>query len=154
MAKEDYASAVVSGGGGLKLKGAKNAGIDKKRKRDKKKHKQESQAGDGQAGPSSSQVEEDGKGEAPHAIKEAAEPEQAEDVNLKEVGKTEAEKKHEEMRRKRVSALRTSVLHARTSLTISEQLDEKLRREGVKTHKERVEELNTYLSNLSEHHDM
>lgn len=34
------------------------------------------------------------------------------------------------------------------------QLDERLRREGTKTHKERVEELNRYLSNLSEHHDM
>jgi len=33
-------------------------------------------------------------------------------------------------------------------------LDEKLKREGTKTHKERVEELNRYLSNLSEHHDM
>ena len=34
------------------------------------------------------------------------------------------------------------------------QLDERLKREGIKTHKERVEELNKYLSNLSEHHDM
>ena len=34
------------------------------------------------------------------------------------------------------------------------QLHERLQREGVKTHKERVEELNTYLSRLSEHHDM
>jgi protein FAM32A len=35
-----------------------------------------------------------------------------------------------------------------------QQLEEKLMREGVKTHKERVEELNKYLSTLSEHHDM
>ena len=34
------------------------------------------------------------------------------------------------------------------------QLHERLQREGVKTHKERVEELNKYLSRLSEHHDM
>ena len=34
------------------------------------------------------------------------------------------------------------------------QLNERLKREGIKTHKERVEELNRYLSNLSEHHDM
>ena len=34
------------------------------------------------------------------------------------------------------------------------KLDDRLKREGVKTHKERVEELNKYLSNLSEHHDM
>ncbi|KAL9612843.1 MAG: hypothetical protein Q9167_002574 [Letrouitia subvulpina] len=48
--------------------------------------------------------------------------------------KTEAELRYEERRRKR--------------------LDERLKREGLKTHKERVEELNRYLSNLSEHHDM
>jgi len=34
------------------------------------------------------------------------------------------------------------------------QLDDRLKREGVKTHKQRVEELNKYLSTLSEHHDM
>jgi hypothetical protein len=34
------------------------------------------------------------------------------------------------------------------------QLQERLKRDGVKTHKERVEELNKYLSRLSEHHDM
>jgi hypothetical protein len=33
-------------------------------------------------------------------------------------------------------------------------LHERLQKEGVKTHKEKVEELNKYLSNLSEHHDM
>ncbi|KAL9103882.1 MAG: hypothetical protein Q9163_001119 [Psora crenata] len=49
-------------------------------------------------------------------------------------GKTEAELRHEEQRRRR--------------------LEERLRREGIKTHKERVEELNRYLSNLSEHHDI
>ncbi|KAL4915939.1 hypothetical protein BDW62DRAFT_203243 [Aspergillus aurantiobrunneus] len=48
--------------------------------------------------------------------------------------KTEAEKRHEEMRRKRAK--------------------ERLKREGAKTHKERVEDLNKYLSRLSEHHDM
>ncbi|KAL2048532.1 hypothetical protein N7G274_000444 [Stereocaulon virgatum] len=53
---------------------------------------------------------------------------------LQRAGKTEAELRHEERRRRR--------------------LDERLKREGTKTHKERVEELNRYLSNLSEHHDM
>lgn len=37
---------------------------------------------------------------------------------------------------------------------MSSQLDERLKKMGVKTHKERVEELNKYLSTLSEHHDM
>ncbi|KAL3479765.1 hypothetical protein BJX99DRAFT_221734 [Aspergillus californicus] len=48
--------------------------------------------------------------------------------------KTEAEKRHDEMRRKRIQ--------------------ERLKRDGVKSHKERVEDLNKYLSRLSEHHDM
>ncbi|KAF7716314.1 Uncharacterized protein PECH_002820 [Penicillium ucsense] len=50
------------------------------------------------------------------------------------VAKTEAERKYEEMRKKR--------------------LQERLKKEGIKSHKERVEELNKYLSRLSEHHDM
>jgi hypothetical protein len=41
-----------------------------------------------------------------------------------------------------------------TETDFSGQLHERLQREGVKTHKERVEELNKYLSRLSEHHDM
>jgi len=48
--------------------------------------------------------------------------------------KTESQRKFEEQRRKK--------------------LHEKLKREGVKTHKERVEGLNRHLSSLSEHHDM
>jgi len=39
-------------------------------------------------------------------------------------------------------------------MRLSVQLDERLKREGSKTHKERVEEFNTKLSKLSEHHDM
>jgi len=57
-----------------------------------------------------------------------------EDSELGERIKTEAEKRYDEQRRKR--------------------LEERLKREGVKTHKQRVEELNRYLSGLSEHHDM
>jgi len=33
-------------------------------------------------------------------------------------------------------------------------MDERLKKDGIKSHKERVEEFNKYLSNLSEHHDM
>ena len=36
----------------------------------------------------------------------------------------------------------------------SRQMMDKIMKEGTKTHKERVEELNKYLSGLSEHHDM
>jgi len=61
--------------------------------------------------------------------------EEEEDEMESGTGKTEAERRHEEMRRKR--------LHDRLA-----------RQGGAKTHKERVEELNRYLSRLSEHHDM
>lgn len=56
------------------------------------------------------------------------------DEDARESLKTEAERRFEEQRKKR--------------------LEERLKREGVKTHKQRVEELNKYLSGLSEHHDM
>lgn len=48
--------------------------------------------------------------------------------------KTPSERAYEEMRKKR--------------------LIDRLSKDGLKTHKQRVEELNKYLSNLSEHHDM
>lgn len=56
------------------------------------------------------------------------------DDSARESLKTDAERRFEEQRKKR--------------------LEERLRKEGVKTHKQRVEELNKYLSGLSEHHDM
>lgn len=65
------------------------------------------------------------------------EPEQSLAEALKSSGwssKTEAERRHEERKKKR--------------------LEEKMRREGVKTHKERVEEFNKKLAEMSEHHDM
>lgn len=46
------------------------------------------------------------------------------------------------------------IYHPLSKILILVQLDDRLKREGVKTHKERVEELNKYLSGLSEHHDM
>ena len=49
-------------------------------------------------------------------------------------GKTDAERRFEERKR--------------------EQMEKRLAKEGVKTHKERVEEYNKYLASLSEHHDM
>ncbi|KAH0194166.1 hypothetical protein KCV03_g599, partial [Aureobasidium melanogenum] len=128
MPSSEYTSA----GGGLKLKGAKNAGIEKKRKKKSSSSKSSAVA----AAPSSS------KDATP--AKETTDPENTTDLEQREKnkqeslipddGKTEYERRHEETRRKR--------------------LEEKLMREGVKTHKERVEELNKYLSTLSEHHDM
>ena len=57
-----------------------------------------------------------------------------EDEKLGERLKTDAEKRFDEQRKKR--------------------LEERLKREGVKSHKQRVEDFNRYLSGLSEHHDM
>ncbi|KAG9836504.1 hypothetical protein KCU98_g11134, partial [Aureobasidium melanogenum] len=128
MPSSEYTSA----GGGLKLKGAKNAGIEKKRKKKSSSSKSSAAA----AATSSS------KDATP--AKDTTDPEDTTDLEQREKnkeeslvpddGKTEYERRHEETRRKR--------------------LEEKLMREGVKTHKERVEELNKYLSTLSEHHDM
>ncbi|THY54882.1 hypothetical protein D6C98_04367 [Aureobasidium pullulans] len=129
MPSSEYTSA----GGGLKLKGAKNAGIDKKRKKKSSSSKSTAVA----AASSASK-------EATPSKDTATDPENTTDLEQREKnkeeslipddGKTEYERRHEETRRKR--------------------LEERLMREGVKTHKERVEELNKYLSTLSEHHDM
>lgn len=132
MPPSDYTTT----GGGLKLKGA---GVDKKKK---KKRSKPTEA-----------AAESSKPTSDHTAKRAASadverkspsrtpgrslsPETAEQT-IKGAGgrkKTEAEKRHDEMRRKR--------------------LEERMKREGIKTHKEKVEELNKYLSGLSEHHDM
>lgn len=152
MPSSDYTNAV---GGGLKLKGAKDAGVKKHKK---KKPKTESSI--------SKQAEEkEQEGDTPTTLQKALAEEEGADVPepdsatkaIKDrdtgVGKTEAQRKHEEMRRKRVChAIDISLFRTMTNDVL--QLDDRLKREGVKTHKERVEELNKYLSGLSEHHDM
>lgn len=135
MPSSDYTSAV---GGGLKLKGA---GVDKKKKKRKPKPAESASEPSNSTEISKRAVERDGskspsKTPARNTPGRSISPETAEQ-SLKEAGgrqKTEAERRHDEMRRKR--------------------LEERLKREGVKTHKEKVEELNKYLSGLSEHHDM
>jgi len=165
MPSSDYTSAV---GGGLKLKGAaQDAGV-KKTKKKKKPFKTEGepevpQSTDGSVSLQRALAEEEKNGEKDNevtALERAAE--------TRELGKTEAQKRHEERRRKRVCS--PVQLHTSTSTFPSlvsrlpldpqgltgfgAQLDDRLKREGLKTHKERVEELNKYLSGLSEHHDM
>jgi protein FAM32A len=126
MPSSDYTTAV---GGGLKLKGA---GVDKKKKKKRPRPTED--------------TTESSKTTSTDVAKRAKSPSRtpgrslspdAAEQSLKDAGgrrKTEAEKRHDEMRRKR--------------------LEERLKRDGVKTHKEKVEELNKYLSGLSEHHDM
>lgn len=65
--------------------------------------------------------------------------EEGEDDNDANEWKTESERRFEEAQRKKL-------------LKLAEKPG--VRPELLKTHKQRVEELNTYLSRLSEHHDM
>ncbi|KAI4132325.1 MAG: hypothetical protein LQ347_002632 [Umbilicaria vellea] len=136
MGSDDYTAAPI--GGSLKLKGVKDAGISKhKKKRNRPKPENEFGSETKADGKSTGQGNVTGVERSPQErVEEASGGE--EKVDLEEdtpgQGKTEAERRHEQARRKR--------------------LDERFKREGLKTHKERVEELNRYLSNLSEHHDM
>jgi protein FAM32A len=130
MPSSDYTTAI---GGGLKLKGA---GVDKKKKKKKPKPTDDTAEASQPTSTSVTKRERDAANSPSHTPGRSVSPDTAEQ-SLKEAGgrkKTEAEKRHDEMRRKR--------------------LEERLKREGVKTHKEKVEELNKYLSGLSEHHDM
>ncbi|KAF2483931.1 hypothetical protein BDY17DRAFT_322821 [Neohortaea acidophila] len=142
MPSSEYANAVR---GGLKLKGAKDSGGVKKHKKKEKKQSLSKSHADPPV-TDTNRAEEEEKAESESALQKALLDEDGLDEDAMEgdgagalrsesgVGKTEAQRRHEERRKKR--------------------LDERLKREGVKTHKERVEELNKYLSNLSEHHDM
>ncbi|KAL8790033.1 MAG: hypothetical protein Q9195_006535 [Heterodermia aff. obscurata] len=143
MPADEYATATA---GSLKLKGVNPSSKVSKSHKKKKKPKAEKPS-------SSSNLEESTENGLDDPIKTIGEPatldgdilarskseKQIEEdleaeITERSRGKTEAELRHEEHRRRR--------------------LDERLKREGTKTHKERVEELNRYLSNLSEHHDM
>ncbi|UPK93377.1 hypothetical protein LCI18_004312 [Fusarium solani-melongenae] len=124
MASDDYTA--VGGGGALKLKGSKVH--KKKKKRDKKTDLEKNL--------------DTGKREGPDPEKknkEADDEPRDEEDDRPGVQKTEAEKRHDEIKKKRLLQLAES---------------SGSRPELLKTHKERVEELNTYLSRLSEHHDM
>ncbi|KAL2677007.1 hypothetical protein Neosp_010774 [[Neocosmospora] mangrovei] len=115
----------VGGGGALKLKGSKVH--KKKKKRDKKTDLEKNLDVGKREGPD------------PDKKKEADDEPRDEEDDRPAVQKTEAEKRHDEIKKKRLLQLAES---------------SGSRPELLKTHKERVEELNTYLSRLSEHHDM
>ncbi|APA09535.1 hypothetical protein SS1G_12352 [Sclerotinia sclerotiorum 1980 UF-70] len=132
----DYSST----GGGLKLKGVSTgAGVTKKKK---KKKNNTSTTTSTSTAESETSLQKALKDEDNLEMKGSGEDGSmgVSGDHLKELdprdqsGKTASERAHEEMRRRR--------------------LNDRLKREGVKTHKERVEELNRYLSTLSEHHDM
>lgn len=135
MPASDYTSTIS---GGLKLKGgAKDAGVKKKSKKTKsskdKVAPKPSIPQEGEGAGDSKTPNTDLALSTTHSDRDATPSEQQ--PSSSGTGKTEAQRRHEEIKRKR--------------------LDDRLKREGgAKTHKQRVEELNKYLSTLSEHHDM
>ncbi|KAI0471134.1 hypothetical protein GGR56DRAFT_668029 [Xylariaceae sp. FL0804] len=132
MPADEYTS--VGGGGALRLKGGK---VEKSKKKKKKDRKLERPVGDVATAAATSKDLDSTElrdGEEPVAGSRV----KAEDTDRAEY-KTEAERRHEEAARKKM-------LKMLEDPTLSSELR--------KTHKERVEGLNTYLSKLSEHHDM
>ena len=134
----DYSA--VSGAGKLKLKGVNDSKIDKKKKKKKPTAAAEDATEDHSVMLKKLEDEDEqitkkdrrkmGVVDGQDVVPGAGEK----DEMIAESLKTEAERRHDEQRRKR--------------------LEDRLKKEGVKTHKQRVEELNRYLSGLSEHHDM
>ncbi|EPS25243.1 hypothetical protein PDE_00176 [Penicillium oxalicum 114-2] len=142
MAPDEYAT---GGGGKLKLKGSKvSDGRVEKKKKKKNKTKQDGTTDPTGNAPGESQPDRESEQLASQQQHEKPDPNEIDPrrSNSRDrdedrgamVAKTEAERRYEEMRRRR--------------------LQERLKKEGIKSHKERVEELNKYLSRLSEHHDM
>ncbi|RYO86872.1 hypothetical protein DL766_001107 [Monosporascus sp. MC13-8B] len=142
MGADDYA---VAGGGALKLKGAK-VQKSKKKKKDKSSNNLERSLSviEGDDDPkatsssSSKEAEKKEKKKRREDSDDGAGDTEKSDHDTVEY-KTEAERRHEEIQRRKL-------------LKMFE--DGSAKPELLKTHKERVEGLNTYLSKLSEHHDM
>jgi protein FAM32A len=130
MPTSDY----IASSGALKLKGVAGVTKPKKKKKPKFADTSTSQAiekvVDDMVMPAGSSKD-DTKDEGVRDAKQLADTPEEQPTA---VAKTDAELRFEEKRRRR--------------------LEEKVKKEGGKTHKERVEELNRYLSKLSEHHDM
>ncbi|KAJ2966526.1 hypothetical protein NQ176_g10109 [Zarea fungicola] len=140
MPSDEYAVYSSAGGGALKLKGSK---IDKKKKK-KKGVKSDLEknlsTGDSEASGGASSKEVSKRKERDNDQEEGGDRDGNESFDdAAPAQKTESERRHEETLKKRL-------------LKMAEKSGS--RPELLKTHKERVEELNTYLSRLSEHHDM
>ena len=158
MPSDDYSAAVS---GGLKLKGVNPSSKVSKHKKKKPKPAQSAALETAEEAKNSASAE----GSKPDGEDPEATTRKSQDSSMEmdeeatsppaRAGKTEAELRHEERRRKRVGLPYYFFPPEIHSIELTAlQLDERLKREGTKTHKERVEELNRYLSNLSEHHDM
>ncbi|KAJ6438356.1 zinc-binding oxidoreductase CipB [Purpureocillium lavendulum] len=162
MPSDDYAA--VGGGGALRIKGAKVQ--KKKKKKDKSDLEKNLGAGGGDDGVDKALVKSSATDDVRKKKKrnDDERPDKDEQDNEDDATapqKTEAERRYDEVKKKRVgcaSSLRqagagTQTDHAPTQLLEMTKASG-ARPELLKTHKERVEELNTYLSKLSEHHDM
>ena len=160
--RSDYAS--VPSAGKLKLKGVKAAKVDKKNKKSKSKapldndHAEDFQDNSvilKKLEEEDTQMEKESRRKMGVVDGEVVGPGAGvEDEAIGEKLKTEAERRYDEQRRKRVRLRILWSPNCPNSLLTLQQLEERLKREGVKSHKQRVEELNRYLSGLSEHHDM
>jgi protein FAM32A len=158
----DYTSTPSTGK--LKLKGVKDSKVDKKKSKKKPRRpedgdgrgNEEAEFNDNSVMLKSLEDEDAAMIKEKHRQmgivdgKEVTPGAGVEDEELGERIKTEAEKRYDEQRRKRVShSCCRNVFGNADHYWL-----QRLKREGVKTHKQRVEELNRYLSGLSEHHDM
>ncbi|KAI4251998.1 MAG: hypothetical protein LQ352_004535 [Teloschistes flavicans] len=158
MPKDDYSSAA---GGGLRLKGVNPSSKISKHKKKRSKAPPEAEKVSAKPEPEAlEKANEQSPKENGNVSLDGAEADKSGDEigeGAMARGKTQAELQHEERRRRRVcdsSALLGDTVEDSLLILHCIQLEERLKREGTKTHKERVEEFNHYLSNLSEHHDM
>ncbi|KAG5950717.1 hypothetical protein E4U53_004517 [Claviceps sorghi] len=138
MPSGDYTAV---GGGALKLKGAK---VQKNKKKRKAKNDLEKNLSTGDANDivkveKKSRPDDAQNSNGQDVDRQEQTSRETDEDEVLEMRKTESERRYEEVKRKRLQKL------AESSTS---------RPELLKTHKERVEELNTYLSKLSEHHDM
>ncbi|KAI0424803.1 hypothetical protein F5Y09DRAFT_323424 [Xylaria sp. FL1042] len=135
MPADDYLSAGT--GGALKLKGAKVQKPKKKKSKSHSKDKDKSAKLERpQSTTTSAETPLEGRDDVDDAKRAVA---SSHDSDPEPEYKTEAERRHEEAMKKKMQRMLE---------------DPALASEIRKTHKERVESLNTYLSKLSEHHDM
>ena len=101
MPSSEYGNAV---GGGLKLKGAKEAGVKKHKKKRAKVDSAESKHVDDAEKERNAEVSVVQSALANEEENEFDESARQKDVEMKEHGKTEAQRRHEERRKKRVGA--------------------------------------------------
>ena len=97
--------------GGLKLKGAKDAGVKKpSKKKDKQPKEKKSTPARKEAAETGAEAEEGGETALQKALANEDEVEDLRTLEPRSDGKTEAQRRHEEMRRKRVGFLCYEIL--------------------------------------------